>query len=761
LRIFDKARLLKGSVLLIIYLFLFFGSWILFSDIAHAIRLKINVDLIVFLTFLIPLTFFLFSLLALFTRNKFIIWIDLIFYIFLSFFLFLIFNWRAFNNPFLMIKFVFIIILYIKLLPFIFYFRKILRVQVGFDSVKIITEAAFLISIVFFASLTFLDNWSRNLSGDEPHYLLAAHSLIHDGDFDLANNYRDKDYRVFYRSYLSSRNADDHDGWKMISQLGWGFPLIITPGYALLGRLGAQLTLNIIASLTLVNLILILLSLFKERRGLTLIFSSFLLSSPFIIYSKAIYPEMLIALIITYFIRIILSKKNIDKSFIILSLFLSLLLLVTKIKSAFILLTILFYLVHKFVKSRKKFVEFSIIVLLVFIYFPLVDYFIFGKVFYDKILGYILGILTKSPKGILGLLFDQEAGLILQAPIFFIPLVELLIILGIKKEKDDRLRALGILFIVNYVFIGLWQLWHGLSTPSPRYLLPFLPLFMIFLARAWERRKGFSFDFINTIFFTLTIIYGFFINLNTDFWYNWCDGSNTLFELLSNFIRVDFLYLFPTFIVKNRFFWWQIIWIVIFIFFTGLIFIKKSQPFAGHITRTKKEILLSTFGIILITIVLGFSFGFCVNKLPTHIVELESKNPDIFGVTRRYPLKVDPWYGGRYLKGNFDNGIILYPEERVNINVKLKSNLQEIDIYLFRGKGTYNEPMLEISLDGVKDQDIYIETFEWGKYMMLKPTKVNFSTMTFENVSEYDDDENPKAYGIVIDKVEFKYKSFL
>ena len=28
-------------------------------------------------------------------------------------------------------------------------------------------------------------------SGDEPHYLVLIHSVISDGDFDLANNYRD------------------------------------------------------------------------------------------------------------------------------------------------------------------------------------------------------------------------------------------------------------------------------------------------------------------------------------------------------------------------------------------------------------------------------------------------------------------------------------------------------------------------------------------------------------------------------------------
>ncbi len=34
-------------------------------------------------------------------------------------------------------------------------------------------------------------------SGDEPHYLIISHSLLHDGDFDLANNYEQRDYAGF------------------------------------------------------------------------------------------------------------------------------------------------------------------------------------------------------------------------------------------------------------------------------------------------------------------------------------------------------------------------------------------------------------------------------------------------------------------------------------------------------------------------------------------------------------------------------------
>ncbi len=35
-------------------------------------------------------------------------------------------------------------------------------------------------------------------SGDEPNYLLTTHSLATDGDINLADNFRDRDYFHFY-----------------------------------------------------------------------------------------------------------------------------------------------------------------------------------------------------------------------------------------------------------------------------------------------------------------------------------------------------------------------------------------------------------------------------------------------------------------------------------------------------------------------------------------------------------------------------------
>ncbi len=46
------------------------------------------------------------------------------------------------------------------------------------------------------------------LTGDEPHYLLLAHSIAFDGDIHLRNNKKQKDYEAYYRKHASGYTKD-------------------------------------------------------------------------------------------------------------------------------------------------------------------------------------------------------------------------------------------------------------------------------------------------------------------------------------------------------------------------------------------------------------------------------------------------------------------------------------------------------------------------------------------------------------------------
>jgi hypothetical protein len=89
--------------------------------------------------------------------------------------------------------------------------------------------------LAFNAGALLLVSRGDSFSGDEPHYLLLCHSLLRDGDFDLDNNYRQRDYAGFM---MFEGKIDAHvvPGSKPGSRYSFhspGVAFLILPFYAL------------------------------------------------------------------------------------------------------------------------------------------------------------------------------------------------------------------------------------------------------------------------------------------------------------------------------------------------------------------------------------------------------------------------------------------------------------------------------------------------------------------------------------------------
>jgi len=119
------------------------------------------------------------------------------------------------------------------------------------------------LALGLFAVFGVLAVWTgqvQTLTGDEPHYLLAARSLVRDGDVDLTNDYADGLYREFFPTDALRRalpelapELDPHDvpgvhgERRPVHQLGMS--LLLAPGYLLGGVYGARLVAVLIATL--------------------------------------------------------------------------------------------------------------------------------------------------------------------------------------------------------------------------------------------------------------------------------------------------------------------------------------------------------------------------------------------------------------------------------------------------------------------------------------------------------------------------------
>ena len=112
-------------------------------------------------------------------------------------------------------------------------------------------RAVTLLALFLFPALLMTTTWC-DVTGDEPHYLLMAHSILHDHDLDLANNYVVNDAAAFHgRGTLEPQGLEHVVEGRRYSHHPIGSVLFILPGYALLGRYGAALMMAIAAALAL------------------------------------------------------------------------------------------------------------------------------------------------------------------------------------------------------------------------------------------------------------------------------------------------------------------------------------------------------------------------------------------------------------------------------------------------------------------------------------------------------------------------------
>ena len=77
---------------------------------------------------------------------------------------------------------------------------------------------------------------ASDYGGDEPHYLLAAASLVQDGDLDVADDYRTREFADFYPYELDPHGLTA--GGRLHEPHGAGFRMLIAPAFAAAGHRG-------------------------------------------------------------------------------------------------------------------------------------------------------------------------------------------------------------------------------------------------------------------------------------------------------------------------------------------------------------------------------------------------------------------------------------------------------------------------------------------------------------------------------------------
>ena len=154
--------------------------------------------------------------------------------------------------------------------------------------------------------------------------------------------------------------------------------------------------------------------------------------------------------------------------------------------------------------------------------------------------------LSNVPRGILGLLFDQEFGLLIYSPVYALSVVGAWMML---RRPDTRWPTLGLVatavgFLLTTVPYFMW--WGGWSVPA-RFLLPVLPLAAPMIAVAFDRCRGAAGRGVSGLLLLASVV-SFVVVIyqpQRRLLFNERDGSGRLVEVIQG--GMDLTVLLPSF----------------------------------------------------------------------------------------------------------------------------------------------------------------------------------------------------------------------
>jgi hypothetical protein len=143
-------------------------------------------------------------------------------------------------------------------------------------------------------------------TGDEPHYLIIAGSLVHDGDVDLTNDYASRE-RVLaaWNSFPLEPHAHPFGADRALRSVhGYGLPALLVPAVALGGVRAVRLLMILLAALLADQLFRLLRDLGGRLLWRCLAWVAVCFCLPLLVFSAQIYPEIPAALICVSILRI-------------------------------------------------------------------------------------------------------------------------------------------------------------------------------------------------------------------------------------------------------------------------------------------------------------------------------------------------------------------------------------------------------------------------------------------------------------------------
>ncbi len=449
--------------------------------------------------------------------------------------------------------------------------------------------------LLFNAGTALMISGGITIAGDEPHYLLIAQSLLQDRDFDLTNNYAQRDY-ARYMMFEGKLQPHVVPGAKPGSSYSFhspGIAVLLLPFYAL-GTLFKgkglvfiiRLGMSLFGALFALQVYLYARSEWqKENLSLWLWFlTSF--TSPVLFYSIHLYPEMVVALLsLTVFRLFRFSPSFSWPKLLLSSLLLSSFIWFHALKYIILFVPLFAYCLWVAIKKFRqgwKLILFVTVPAVVFVLYLNFQHALYGTYSLSAVswaqpmteeepLQFVRKLLFNIPfryrlETLAGYFFDQRDGLLFYAPLYFFALLGAWEMLKRKRKDFLLLFFLTSPYVLTSAFLTQRTGFAPQARPLVAVIWGMIILVGYFLVYNQKKTFAYLFNFAAAMSFLFVfLLLKYPMNLYQETTRGVKERGGGLFYLLSNihFRLPDFL---PSYIkVEN----WQ--WLPNFIWLGGTI----------------------------------------------------------------------------------------------------------------------------------------------------------------------------------------------
>lgn len=313
--------------------------------------------------------------------------------------------------------------------------------------------------------------------GDEPHYLMITQSVLKDGDLRIENNYRNRDYASFYSVDIPPHYLTRGRDGEIYSSHAPGTSIIVLPGFAMFGYYGAVGTVLLCVALASAVGWRSAWMLTRSSGGAWLSWAAVFLTAPIYLHAVTVFPEgpaTLPVIAATWLlVALELGHPVQPRTLVFIGGALSVLPWLHS-RLAVIAVGLGLAIVLRLFRSRSHLQAFLAVPLVAAIAWFGFFWLIWGSA--SPIAPWGSGLTAKLawvPRGVTGLLLDQQAGLIPSAPVYVCALAGWPLLLRRHRRLAIETALVGCTLVASVASYDTW--WGGQGGPA-RYIVAALPL---------------------------------------------------------------------------------------------------------------------------------------------------------------------------------------------------------------------------------------------------------------------------------------------